>query len=35
MYLNTTGNGLNNSNFPATYGYLINFSRGTDEYKGF
>lgn len=33
MWLNTTGNGSGNSNFPAQYGYIQTFSRGVENYS--
>ena len=33
MWLNTTGNGSGNSNFPAQYGYIHTFSRGIENYS--
>lgn len=33
MWLNTTGNGSGNSNFPAQYGYIQTFSRGIENYS--
>ena len=33
MWLNTTGNGNGNTNFPAQYGYIQTFSRGVENYS--